>query len=133
MDILTPLQCLQMGTDISKLQSNLADYKLANIDFLTDDQKTSFRISIKSLSDAAGMLIAFSVIIALDEAETSIQNLDTATQQIDDTLKTIANIQKWINIAGASFNLATALLAHNPKDIFTGIKGVVQSVNGEDD
>ncbi len=128
MDTLTSMQCLEIGTDLSKLQSGIADYQFANFKSLTDDQKAGFAKSIKSLADAAGMLIAYSVTIALDEAEISIQNLTTATQQINDIVKTIQNIQKWINIAGACFSLATALLELSPKGIFNGIKNLAQSI-----
>ncbi len=128
MDALTSVQCLQMGRDLSQLQANIADYKLTNYNNLSDDEKASFDNAIITLSDAAGELIAYSVTIVLDEAQTSIQNLTTATQKINNIVKTLENVQKWINIAGACFNLATALLELNPKDIYSGIKDLAECV-----
>ncbi len=128
MDALTSVQCLQMGRDLSQLQANIADYQLANYNNLSDDEKAFFGKTIVSLADAAGELIAYSVNIALDEAETSIQNLTTATQKINNIVKTLENVQKWINIAGACFSLATAILELNPKDIYNGIKDLAQCV-----
>ena len=128
MDALTSVQCLQMGRDFSQLQANIADYKLANYNNLSDDQKAFFGKTIVSLADAVGELIAYSVSIAIDEAETSIQNLTTATQQINNIVKTLENVQKWINIAGACFGLATAILELNPKDIYNGIKDIAKCI-----
>lgn len=128
MSRLTSTQCLSLANQLSVLQAEIGDYKHTNFLNLSVNQKEVFRKTLKNLSDAAGMLFAFTVVIALDEAKTSISNLESATNEINNILKTIGKVQKWINIAGASFGLATALLEHNPQNIFNGIKEVIKSI-----
>ncbi len=131
MDNLTAQQCLAMANQLTALQTIIGNYKHTNYQKLTDQQSTNFRKTLKTLSDAGGILFAHTVTIALDEADDAISDLKDATDKINSILQTIDKIQTWVNIAAAAFNLATAIITNVPTDIAKGVAGLVKSTKSD--
>lgn len=128
MEQLTSKQCLQLANRLTFILSAIGDYRHNNFNHLSDKQNEDFQASMIALSDAAGILYAYTPLIALDEVQPSLDNLKTATDEINNIEKTIGNVQKWINITGAALSLATAILSNDAKGIKNGISNVADSI-----
>jgi hypothetical protein len=103
----------QLGALCTNVAQEIGAYIDQNIGNLPDDKVTSLEQQLDQISAAANQFLSLSDQIAFADLATYVQGVQNATAQIQQALKTIANIDKAIAIATAVLELATAIFTQS--------------------
>jgi hypothetical protein len=103
----------QLGEMCMDVAQEIGDYVHQNIGNLPDDKLTSLEGQLDQITADANKFLELADQIAFADLATYLQGVQNATTQIQQDLKTIANIDKAIAIAAAVLELATAIFTQS--------------------
>jgi hypothetical protein len=110
-------QFLDMGNAILRFRENAT--------IITDDQDSALEQLQNELLDNSQKLATMSAIASGQEAANAVASLSQVNSQITDTIKTLADVQKVIDIATAALKVVVAVVSMQPGTIVDSIGGLV--------
>ena len=128
MPILTPIQADAMAQsfrDSAKVSSDYLHVQWAN---LSGEEREALHQNIFDLLLRADDMEALSGILALDDLQSSLDQIGAAVSSAQDFIRKVADIKKGIGVVTAVLSLATAIVAKNPKDILAGVNALKQAL-----
>jgi hypothetical protein len=93
-----------------EIEKSLSDYYDANIDVLSYSQKNNLIKKRKVLTKDANDLYSFAAILYVSEIAVELNKVNALTEQINQTLKQLENVQKAIDIAAVLVKLSAAVM-----------------------
>ena len=121
---ITEQQALDLSERFNALADTLAEYKSANIDSLTGEQKDALAKCVSRLRIRAMRLITQAVGIKLDSSSVSLSNIRDAVKTAQKAIATINTVKKVIEVAGAVISLGAAIASKDMGAIATAVKGI---------
>ena len=128
MPTLTEIQAdalAQAFRDSSKASSDYLHEQWAN---LSDEEREVLHQNIYDLLLRADDMEALSGILALDDLQSSLDQIGAAVGSAQDFIRKVANIKKSIGVVTAILSLATAVVAKNPKDIVASLNALKTAI-----
>lgn len=133
MDSLTSEQANQLSNNFLGIAQAVGDYRFDNWKNLSEEENKQIGAFQWSLLNYAEDILAFSATLVLDEVSESLNKIQTVTEEIQHTLRKLKNIQKVINIAGASITLGAAIISKDKKAIGEAITHIVECVKAKEE
>lgn len=121
---LTALQANDLANNFLGLAQAIGDYRFDNWNTLskTENQKLgNFQWSILSYGED---ILALSTALVMDDVQDSLAQINKVTLEIKETIKSLNQLQKAINVAASIVSLGGAIVSKNPQAIVAGIRGV---------
>lgn len=121
---LTALQANDLANNFLGLAQAIGDYRFDNWNTLskTENQKLgNFQWSILSYGED---ILALSTALVMDDVQDSLAQINKVTLEIKETIKSLNQLQKAINVAASIVSLGGAIVSKNPQAIVAGIQGV---------
>jgi hypothetical protein len=121
---LTAQQANDLANNFLGLAQAIGDYRFQNWNSLpkTENQRLgNFQWSILSYGED---ILALSTALVMDDVQDSLAQINQVTLEIKETIKSLDQLQKTINVAASIVSLGGAIVSKNPKAIVAGIQGV---------
>lgn len=121
---LTAQQANDLANNFLGLAQAIGDYRFDNWNTLskTENQKLgNFQWSILSYGED---ILALSTALVMDDVQDSLAQINKVTLEIKETIKSLDQLQKAINVAASIVSLGGAIVSKNPQAIVAGIQGV---------
>lgn len=110
-------QLFELSKTLRDMSVAIGNYRFANWDFLKPKQRSQLEAAEWSLLNASSDVTTIAVGMVLDESQWAFDKLQGLIQQANETLETLAQVKKAINIATAAVGLAGAIISKNPSAI----------------
>ncbi len=120
-------QAKQLSDNFYFLGRAIGDFRYYNWDRLTLDEKKKLSDIQNSVLRFGEDILAYSTTLIMDEVVDSLEKINTITTEINDTIKTLNNIQKGLNVAAAVLILGVAIMNRDTKGIGNSIKEVYET------
>jgi predicted phage tail protein len=133
MSKITASQALQLAKDYNQSANNIGDFRLRNWETLSAEDRLVLGNTGRTLLDHSQDLITYAVGKTLDDTQASLNDIQKATADANQTIKAINEIKKVINIGAALATLAAAIYTESPSEIASALKTLVAAVSGDDD
>ncbi len=128
MSKITAAQALQLAKDYNESASAIGDFRLKNWDKLSAEDRLVLGNTGRTLLDHSQDLITYAVGKILDDTQASLADIQKATADANQTIKTVNDLKKVISIGAALVGLAAAIYTENPSGIADAVKSVVSAV-----
>ena len=125
-EILHAHQLIQLAQSLTRMQSAITDYELHHYGELSTAQKLRLEETLTLLATAAGRMYAYSVQLIFQDAETQLQQLKQATEELKKFLRTTEKIQQVLDIVDSIASLADSIISHDVEGITAGIDQIIQ-------
>jgi predicted translin family RNA/ssDNA-binding protein len=126
---LTSQEAHKLANNFFGLTVSMTDFLLEKFDTLTQNERDRLSRNIRKTSSDGQKMLAQAATLVVEESKESLTKIENTTNQIKSILKTIADIQKGINIAASVVTLSAAILSKNPEAIIAAAKGLQDTVN----
>lgn len=123
---LTSDQALQLSENFYQLSTAILDFRVANWDRLTPDERKELSDSQYSILRCGEDILAFATTLIMDEVVDSLGKINAITHEIKDSIKDLKNIQKGLNVAAGILILGVAILNRDTQGIGTSLKDVLE-------
>ena len=133
MSKITASQALQLAKDYNQSANNIGDFRLRNWETLSAEDRLVLGNTGRTLLDHSQDLITYAVGKTLDDTQASLNDIRKATADANQTIKTINEIKKVINIGAELVTLAAAIYTESPSGIASALKTLVAAVSGDED
>jgi hypothetical protein len=127
MAILNSDQAKQLSDNFYFLGRAIGDFRYHNWDRLTLDENKELSDIQNSILRFGEDILAYATTLVMDEVIDSLDKINTITTEINDTIKTLNNIQKGLNVAAAVLILGVAIMNRDTKGIGNSIKDVYET------
>ena len=124
MATLTAQQAKFLSNNFLGLAQAIGDYRFDNWNMLSKAEN-------KKLGDLQWLILSYgedilalSTSLVMDEVQDSLAQINNVTLEIKETIKSLNQLQKAINVAASIVSLGGAIVSKNPKAIVAGIQGV---------
>lgn len=117
-------QARELAINFFALANLIGEYRYEYKESLSTPHKIELKNLYDEISLSGTQMLAISTKLAMDEVKESLLQIDTITIQIKNSIKTLKDIQKVINIATTIVNLGSSIISKNPLAIATAINGV---------
>ncbi len=124
---LTSDEANQLSNNFLGLAQAVGDYRFQNWNSLTKEENEQLSSFQWSLLNNGEDILTFSTTLIMDEVSDTLNAIQSLTNNINQTLHKLQNIQKVINIAGSAVTLGAAIIGKDPKAIAAAIAGLVQT------
>lgn len=124
---LTSQQANDLANNFLGLAQAIGDFRYENWNVLSKAENQRLGNSQWSILNYGEDILALSTILVMDDAQTSLTQINDVTTQIKGTIKNLQNIQKGINVAASIVTLGAAIISKNPQAIVDSISGVVET------
>jgi hypothetical protein len=124
MATLTAQQANNLANNFLGLARAIGDYRFDNWNTLSkaENQKLGdFQWSILSYGED---ILALSTALVMDDVQDSLAQINNVTLEIKETIKSLNQLQKAINVAASIVSLGGAIVSKNPQAIVAGIQSV---------
>ncbi len=124
MATLTAQQANNLANNFLGLAQAIGDYRFDNWNTLSkaENQKLGdFQWSILSYGED---ILALSTALVMDDVMDSLAQINKVTLEIKETIKSLNQLQKAINVAASIVSLGGAIVSKNPQAIVAGIQSV---------
>lgn len=111
------------------LSIEVGNYRWDNDADLTEDQRTKLDKKERRLMDAAADMVEEAIDLDLAAANTSVAGLTGVTGQVKETIKTLQQVTRVIELATISVQLAAAISTQNPAAIATSLGALSDKVD----
>jgi hypothetical protein len=124
MPALTAQQAQSLALSVRDYAHTSSDFLHNQWDSLTPDDRQQVHDTIFDLLLRADDLNALAGILTLDNAQSSVDQINAAVVSADQFLQKVADVKKGIGVITAGLGLATAVASKNPADILSGVKAL---------
>ncbi len=107
---LTAIELAQLSMHFREMGSAIQDYRRVHIDRLSKEEDQLLLDSCVAILRAAEQGFVKATLLAFDDTESFLKIMVNLTHQIQQTLKSLANIQQVIGVATTVASLATGIL-----------------------
>jgi hypothetical protein len=128
MATLTAAQLDELATDYSNLAQELLQYKIDNLGTLTALQSHDLGSRIDIVIYDATLLSALATYQTVTDIGPQLDSIKDASANIAAALKTIATVQKVIDIAAIVVKLGSAILTVNVGDIISSVDDLIAAL-----
>ncbi len=128
MSKITAAQALELAKDYNRSANLIGDFRIKNWNRLSDEDRLVLGNTGRTLLDQSQDLITCAVGKILDDTQASLNDIKHATADANETIKTIEDIKKVINIGAALVTLAAAIYTENPTGIANAVKNLISAV-----
>jgi hypothetical protein len=123
---LTSDEAFRLADQFRNLSKAVGDYRIRSWDGLSTEQRRTLEDAEWSLLNASSDMNTFAIGLVLEESQCSFDQLTQITAKGKETLETLADIRKAINIATAAVGLAAAIIsASTIGDVGAVAKGAI--------
>jgi len=120
-------QAKQLSDNFYFLGRAIGDFRYYNWDRLTLDENKELSDIQNSVLRFGEDILAYATTLIMDEVVDSLDKINTITTEINDTIKTLNNIQKGLNVAAAVLILGVAIMNRDTQGIGNSIKEVYET------
>lgn len=128
---LTSDQAIKLSDNFYFLGRAIGDFRYKNWDQLSYSENKELSDFQHYILSAGEDILAQATTLIMDEVATSLEQINTISEEISGTIQTLTNIQKGLNVASAIVNLGVSILNRDPKEIGRSIKVVHETWKGE--
>jgi hypothetical protein len=121
---LTSADAFKLSKGFHDLSVAIGEYRFANWDALSDDNRRTLEDEEWSLLNASSDMITKAVGLTLDASDPTGQNVQGATVAAQKAVKTLKEVGKVISVAVAAVGLAAAIVSKDPGAIAKNSKAV---------
>lgn len=122
---LTAEQVKQLADDFMVMANDLGDYRYENFDNLSEEENQRLKeLHLETLSHTTDLYTKAAVLV-LDEVETSLDQINTITEETQRLYKGLTGVQNVLNRATSVLTLASAIIGLDPKGITSSIKDLL--------
>ena len=125
MEKLTAQQASDLGKTFLALAQSIGDFRYKNWNDPQNQQLGNFQWSILN---SAEDIFALSATLVMDDVQRDLAKIKDVTNKINESLKTLRNIQKGIDIAAAVVTLGAAIISKSPQGIVDALNGLFKTV-----
>lgn len=119
---LTAEQLKRLADDFAHMANALGDYRYENFENLTNEENLRLKeLHAQTLSHTTE-LYTQSAILVLDDAATSLAQINTITSETKQLYKKLVGVQKVLDRATSVLTLATAIITLDAKGITNSVK-----------
>jgi|GEM_PF-546238 hypothetical protein len=120
-------QAKQLSDNFYLLGMAIGDFRYHNWDRLTHEENKELSVTQYSFLKYGEDILAFATTLVMDEVVDSLQKINTITKEINDTIRTLTNIQKGLNVAAAVLILGVAIMNRDTNGIGSSIKDIYET------
>jgi hypothetical protein len=124
---LTPDQIDKLTNQFLSLAKSLSRYRFEHWNTLTSGQRTLLGDLIQNILHKTEDILAAATLLLMNEAQSSIDQLQHVTDEMDHAIEKLGSVQKAINVAGAVISLGRSILLQNPDDITASLKALIDA------
>lgn len=117
MNKLTVKQATQIADQLHEIAYAFAGYVISNQKTLAPEQKKQLVNNQQQILKIANQLLDYASDLVFDDIDQQLDALNEVNAIIGQKLKTLADLQKIIEVSTASLLLAEAIISANPKGI----------------
>ena len=125
-ETLNAQQLIRLAQSLTRMQSAITDYEIRQYDALSASHKGKIELALTELARAAGILYAYSVQLAFEDAEGQLKQLKSAADDMSRFLKTTKKIQRVLDLVSSVAGIAAAVISYDLNGVVSGIDEVVQ-------
>jgi hypothetical protein len=126
---LSSQQAHELAGNFLALALAVGDFRYANWGSLPKPDDRKLADLQWSILNAGEDMLASSATLVMEDVKDSLKRIKSITGQISDTIKSLKDVQKVIDVAAAIVNLGNDVLARNTKGILVGIGALEKSWN----
>lgn len=108
----------------------IGDFRHQNWDSLTMQENKELSEMQNAILRFGEDILAFSTTLVMDEVSESLARINSITEEIKGTIKTLESIQKGLDAASAILVLGTAIVKRDPMAIGNAIKDLIVTWKG---
>jgi hypothetical protein len=125
---LTAAQATELSRSFLGFAQCIGNYRFANWKNLSPEENGQLADKQWSILNAGEDMLALSTSLLVKEADTTIREIKTITEELDATILKIRKVQKVINISAAIIQLAEVIIGKQPLAIPGAIDGLIKAV-----
>lgn len=114
-------QARELGKEFFQLSKSLGDYRFDNWDKLTKSQRDSIEDFEWTLLNYSSDFTARAIRVTLEDLQATLGNIRRATNDMDQAIHRLKQVNKIIGIAAAAIKLAAAVATSNVNAIATAL------------
>jgi polygalacturonase len=124
---LTPENLKDLAHSYLALAQGMLDWRTLN-PLTSQEDRNQFNSEFSQVMQMADSFEHAALVAAILDVESSVADLQSATQQAQHALTVINDITKVMAIAGAAVGLGAAILNPTPGSVVAGLNGLVQAI-----
>lgn len=125
---LTADQAMQLAVEFHDLSTSVANARFNHWSSLLPDQRSDLEDIQWTLMNYSSDFATISMIATLASLPAVLNNIQNATQQANNSLQTIRDLTKIINIASAAAVLGAAIASDNPNAVMQSANSLLNAV-----
>jgi hypothetical protein len=125
---LTQDQALQIAKVFAGFAKTVEDYRFTHFSALTELQQSSLRNIEATLRATSNDFLDKGINLALDDVQFALDKLGEITDTINHDLKTLADVNKALQVVGVLMQLGTAFATGNPAGIVSALGSAVKDL-----
>lgn len=123
---LTSQQVKELADNLLRMTNALGIYRYENFDSLSEEENLRIKKLHRQQLEDTTELYTQSAVLVMDEAETSLQQIDTITKETIALYNKLGTVQMVLDRATTILTLATAIIGLDPKGITASIKSLLE-------
>jgi hypothetical protein len=129
MPALTKDEALQIGDSFAELARAVENYRFDHAGELDDTGKSDFQDAEHALRSRSDSFYDTALNLAMDDAQSALDQLAEVTKHVKVELKTLRNIQKALGVVATLVELGKAVATGNPFSIGAAVKSTFEAVS----
>ncbi len=124
---LTSQQAYELASNFLGLAQAIGDFRFDNWNSLTKTQNRKLGNFQWSILNHGEDILALSTVLVMDDVQDSLNNIKEITDEIKNSIESLENVQKAINVAASIVTLGAAIISKNPQSIIDSIQGLAET------
>jgi hypoxanthine phosphoribosyltransferase len=125
---MTSEQVGRIADSLRIIAKAIGEFRIKNYIKMSHGQIASIESLQEQILQQADNLYTESAILVMDDIQNSLTTIEKVTAEIQQTIKSLQDIQKTIDIATSVLNLGAAILSKNPQSIGKSIVELIKNV-----
>lgn len=118
-----------LSENFRELAKSINDFRFNNFNSLSKEENQNLDDLQESILNYGEDILARSTNLVMDDVQESLKTIKDVTTKIKNTVQTLKDFQKGINIATSIVTLGAAIINKNPQSILNAIEGVVGTLD----
>ena len=118
-------QVKELEDNLLRMTNELGNYRYTNFDKLSETENRRIKELHDRLLSHTTELYTKSAVLVMDDVETSLEQIETVTQETLQLFKNLTGVQKVLDRATSILTLASSIIALDPKGITSSIKSLL--------